>query len=97
MQSDNSFHWAGAQIGRLLRIIVDGLSGFFGHIFVAIDAFYTGLSGELGISGSLFSLLILVIGVLLLVSGLRALTRRHLVSALIQAFFGVLLLSWMIH
>jgi len=97
MQPDNLFHWAGEQIGRIIRIVVDAFAWFFGHIFGAIDSFYTGLTGELGISGSLTSLLILIVGLLLLLSGVRALTRRRIVSAIILAALGVLLLSWQIH
>lgn len=97
MQSDNLFHWAGEQIGRLLRLIVDGLSWFFGHIFGALDAFYTGLTGELGISSSLFSIVMLIIGLLLLLSALRALVHRHLLSALLMGVLGAVLLSWLIH
>lgn len=97
MQPDHLFHWAGEQIGRLIRILVDALGWFFGHIFGAIDSFYTGLTGELGISGSLTSLLILVVGVLIVLSGLRSLLKRRLIRGAVMTLLGVLLLSWLIH
>lgn len=97
MQPDNLFHWAGEQIGRLIRVLVDGIGWFFSHIFGAIDSFYRGLTGELGINGSLTSLLILLVGGLLLWSGLRALLRRRWIAAVFMTLLGALLLSWLIH
>lgn len=97
MQPDQLFHWAGEQIGRLIRVVVDALGWLFDHIFGAIDSFYTGLTTELGISGSLTSLLILAVGVLMVLSGLRSLTKRRLIRAGVMILLGVLLLSWLIH
>ncbi|RJS91481.1 hypothetical protein D3260_15125 [Salinisphaera sp. Q1T1-3] len=97
MSPNGLFHWVGEQIGRLIRAIVDGLAWFFGHIFGAIDSFYGGLADELGIGRSMTALIILVIGLVLLLSGLRHAMRRRLVSGLLIGGLGVLLLGWLIH
>lgn len=96
VQTDNLFHWAGEQIGRLIRAVVGVLGWLFGHLYGAIDAFVDGLTGALGISSSILSLLLLVIGLALLLAGVQALFRRRVVAAVIWGLLGVLLLSWLI-
>lgn len=97
VQDNNFFHWAGEQIGQLIRAVVGVLGWLFGHLYGAIDAFINGLTGALGISSSIFSLLMLVIGLALLFAGLQALIRRRLIAAVIWTLFGLVLLSWLIY
>lgn len=97
MAASDSFQWAGEQLGRVLRSLVDALAWFFGHILSALGGFYDGLAIELGIGHSTVGLIGLVIGLLLLISGLRRLLRARLISAFILGGLGVLLLSGLIH
>lgn len=96
MNSNNPFHWLGEQIGRLLRLIVDGLAWLLANIGGAFSSFYHGLGEALGISPTLLSLIVLLIGLALLVSGLRALFRGRLFAAAIAGIPGIVILSWLI-
>ena len=96
MNSDNPFHWLGEQIGRLLRLIVDGLAWGLTQIGSVFSSFYRGLGEALGISPTLTSLIVLLIGLALLVSGLRALFTGRLVKAALIGIQGVAILSWLI-
>ena len=97
MGNDNPFQWLGEQIGRILRLVVEGLAWTLTHLGTAIDSFYRGLGDALGINPTLISLIILLIGVALLLSGLRSLFAGRLLSAAVAGIPGVLILSWLIH
>lgn len=97
MPSDNFFHWIGDKIGDGIRAVVDGLTWLFSHLYGAIDSFIQGLTSSLGISASIFSIAILVIGLTLLYTTLRALLRGALVAAGIWTLIAVIILSWLIH
>lgn len=96
MSNDNPFHWLGEQIGRLLRLVVDGLAWGLSHIGSVFSSFYHGLSEALGISPGLTSLVVLIIGLALLISGLRSLITGHLFAAAIAGIPGIAILSWLI-
>ncbi|MGB7758166.1 MAG: hypothetical protein WBL23_19100 [Salinisphaera sp.] len=96
MGNDNPFQWLGEQIGRILRLIVEGLAWVLTHIGTAVNSFYRGLGDALGINPTLISLVILLIGVALLLSGLRSLFARRFVSAAVAGIPGILILSWLI-
>ncbi|MBE0488191.1 MAG: hypothetical protein IBX53_03855 [Halomonas sp.] len=91
------FTWIGSTLGEVIRFIVDLLTGFFANIGNAGRGFLDGLSGALGISPSLISLVVLVIGLWLLWKGFRALMRRAIVATLIWLLLGVMVLSWLIY
>ncbi len=97
MQIEEFFHWLGEKLGDGIRLIVEGLGWLFGGLFDAIDGFIDGLTTSLGIDASWFSLGVLLIGLLLLVAGLRALVRRAVVAGLIWMALGLLVLSWLIY
>jgi hypothetical protein len=97
MDSDNLFHWIGEQLGAAIRFIVDSLGWLFSNFYGAIDSFVRGLTGALGINASIFSLLILLIGLAMLVAAGRALVRRRVVPTVLWTVLGVILLSWLIH
>lgn len=96
MSSDTPFHWLGEQIGWLLRQIVAGLAWALTHLGHIFSSFYHGLSQALGISPTLTSLIVLLIGLALLSSGLRSLFTGRLFSAAIAGIPGVAILSWLI-
>ncbi|WFF42520.1 hypothetical protein EVC62_13990 [Salinicola endophyticus] len=93
---DGFFHWLGDAIGRVIRSVVGLLDSLFGGLWRAMDGFVDGLTQALGISDSVFSLGVLVIGVLLLISGVRALLRGGVVGGVIGLLLGLLVLGWLI-
>ena len=96
MDSANEFfQWIGNQLGRVLAAVVGVLKWVFANLYGWIDSFFNGLTRALGISPSIFSVLVTILGLMLLYAGLRALLRAHIFSALIWAFLGVLVLSWL--
>ncbi|GAB3672477.1 hypothetical protein [Salinisphaera aquimarina] len=97
MDSNNFFHWIGEKLGAAIRFIVNILHWLFTHLYGAIDSFFHGLTSALGISTSLLSIALLVIGLALLYAALRALMRRAWVGGVVWAVLGLILLSWLIH
>ncbi len=95
MANESLFHWAGEQLGQLIRTVVDSLAWVLTHLSEAVGGFYTGLRDTLGIGDSTASLVILIIGLLVLVAGLRRLLAVRLISGLIFTVLGVALLSWL--
>jgi phage-related protein len=93
---DGFFNWLGEAIGNVIRAVINGLHGIFGNLWEAIDGFVDGLTGSLGISDSLFSIAVLVIGVLLLINGIRSLIRGGIVGGIVWLLLGLLILSWLI-
>ncbi|SPJ33336.1 hypothetical protein [Kushneria phyllosphaerae] len=96
MQSEGFFSWVGETLGNIIRAIVEFLASIFANLFGAMDGFIDGLTSSLGISSSMFSLAILVIGLLLLINGVRALLRGGIIGGLIWLVLGLLVLSWLI-
>ncbi|WP_319022829.1 hypothetical protein [Salinicola avicenniae] len=94
---DGFFNWLGSAIGNVIRTLVEGLDALFGNLWGAVDGFVDGLTGSLGISDSLFSIAVLVVGVLLLVSGIRALLRGGVIGGIVWLLLGLLVLGWLIH
>lgn len=90
------FNWLGEAIGNVIRTIVDLLHNLFGGLWDSMDGFVDGLTGALGINDSIFSIAVLVIGVLLLISGVRSLIRGGVIGGLVWLFLGLLVLSWLI-
>ncbi|QTF91701.1 hypothetical protein [Halomonas sp. BM-2019] len=91
------FTWAGRTLGEIIRFVVGLLTGFFANLGDSARGFLEGLAGSLGISPSLVSLGVLVIGLWLLWKGFRALMRRALFATLIWWLLGVTVLSWLIY
>ncbi|PMR73860.1 hypothetical protein [Billgrantia endophytica] len=91
------FTWLGSTLGDIIRFVVDLLIHFFRNLGDAAQGFLHGLSASLGISPSLISLVVLILGLWLLYLGLRALLRRSLIATVIWAVLGVTVLSWLIN
>ncbi|RKQ97190.1 hypothetical protein C7446_2612 [Kushneria sinocarnis] len=96
MSTDGFFNWIGETLGAAIRAIVEALSGVFGDIFAAFDSFLQGLTTSLGISPSIFSIVVLIIGLLLLFNGIRAFMRRSIVGGVVLTLLGLIVLSWLI-
>jgi len=93
---DGFFNWLGEAIGNVIRAVVSGLHSIFGNLWQAADGFVEGLTGSLGISDSIFSIAVLIIGVLLLFSGIRSLIRGGIIGGIVWLLLGLLILSWLI-
>ncbi|QOR39602.1 hypothetical protein HNO52_14570 [Billgrantia diversa] len=91
------FTWLGRTLGEIIRFVVDLLVNFFQNLGASARGFFDGLATSLGISPSLVSLAVLLLGLWLLYLALRALLRRRLFATLIWALLGVTVLSWLIY
>lgn len=96
MQAGNFFEWLGEAVGAALRYLVEGLGGLFGSVARAGAQFLDGLSRTLGMNPTLLGVLALVLGLALLVAGVRALRRRSFVGGAIYLLLGLWVLSWLI-
>ncbi|MGC3873605.1 hypothetical protein ACPF7Z_10080 [Halomonas sp. GXIMD04776] len=95
MQTDGFFNWLGERIGEAIRALVDLFSDFFAGIGIAIYEFIEGLSGSLGVNTSLLNMVVLVIGLLLLIKGIRSFIGRSIIGGVIWTLMGLLILSWL--
>ncbi|WP_330114809.1 hypothetical protein SA496_28255 [Pseudomonas sp. JS3066] len=96
MRTEGFFEWLGRIIGTAIRFIVDLLSSVLGSIGQAIDDFLNGLARAIGMDVSFFSLILLLVGLLLLYSGVRAFIRKSIIGGLVLTFLGLLVMSWLI-
>ncbi|UYG08557.1 hypothetical protein [Halomonas sp. M4R1S46] len=93
----DAFDFIGQAFGQFIRYLVDALLGFFDGLDDAVSGFIQGTSDTLGIAPTLLSLLVLAFGLWLLWKALRAIMRQAIIVALIWAFLGATVLSWLIH
>lgn len=96
MVANGFFTWLGESLGEAIRFVIDLLSGLFTGIGAAMYDFIEGLTGSLGMAPSLFGLIVLIVGLLLLYKGIRAFLRHAIVGGLIWTLLGLLVLSWLI-
>ena len=98
MQTDDGFFASlGGMLGEALRSVVAGLKWLLGGIGGALGDFYSGLSGAMGMSPSVFNLVVLAIGLMLLWAAVKALLRRSLLGVLFWGFLAVLVLGGLIN
>ena len=97
MQVESFFEWLGQALGSVIRFIIDGLSSFFHSLTHAGGNFIDGFARSLGMSPSFFSILILILGLMLLYSAVRAFMRASIIFGIIWLVLGLWLLSWIIH
>ena len=90
------FESLGEAVGSVIRFIVEGLSGFLDVFGSAISSFITGMSKALGVTPSLLSIVVLVVGLWLLYVAVRAFIRRSIIAGLIWLVLGLWLLSGLI-
>lgn len=93
---EDVFNWIGTQLGAAIRFIVEGLGGFFANFDNALKGFFNGLTGELGMSTSLLSLIGLLLGLYLLFKGITTLMRGSIIGGLLLTFIGLTFLGWLI-
>ncbi|TBU97173.1 hypothetical protein [Phytopseudomonas dryadis] len=97
MYVEGFFESLGEAFGSFIRFIVDALSGFFNLLGGAVASFIDGMSGALGVTPSLLSIAVLLIGLILLYSAVRSFLRGSVIGGLIWLFLGLWLLSGLIH
>lgn len=96
MGDNGFFNWLGDSLGNAIRFVVDLLSSVFAGFGGAVHDFIEGLTGSLGMSPSIFGLIVLLIGLLLLYKGIRTFMNRAIVGGLIWTLLGLVVLSWLI-
>lgn len=90
------FESLGEAVGSVIRFIVEGLGDFLGFFGTAISSFITGMSKALGVTPSLLSIVVLVVGLWLLYLAVRAFIRRSIITGVIWLVLGLWLLSGLI-
>jgi ABC-type proline/glycine betaine transport system permease subunit len=90
------FESLGEAVGSVIRFIVEGLSGFLGFFGSAISSFIAGMSKALGVTPSLLSIVVLVVGLWLLYVAVRAFIRRAIIAGVVWLALGLWLLSGLI-
>ena len=96
MHVEGFFEWLGQALGAVIRFVVDALSGLFNLLANAGGNFIDGLARTLGMDTSLVSILMLVIGLLLLYSAVRAFMRASIIMGIIWLMLGLWVLSWVV-
>ena len=89
MHVEGFFEWLGQALGAVIRFVVDALSGLFNLLANAGGNFIDGLARTLGMDTSLVSILMLVIGLLLLYSAVRAFMRASIIMGIIWRMLGL--------
>lgn len=93
MQSGNFFEWLGSVLGGIIRGIVHALTFVVGGLGHAVGNFTDGFAHALGIHASAMNMILVVIGLLFLVAGIRALLQRSIIAAIIWLVLAALLLG----
>ncbi|CAM4029032.1 MFS transporter [Bordetella tumbae] len=97
MQTETSFFGSvGAVLGEVIRAIVSGIRYVFSGLGSAIGDFFSGLAGALGMSSSIFHFALLLLGLVLLWSAVKAFMGRSIVAGLFWLLLAMLLLSGLI-
>ncbi|MBU1329795.1 MAG: hypothetical protein KJ884_03075 [Gammaproteobacteria bacterium] len=96
MYVEGFFESLGQAFGAFIRFIVEALSGFFGILGNAIGGFIDGMSSALGVTPSLLTIAVVVIGIMLLYTALRSFLRGSIISGIIWLLLGLWLLSALI-
>ncbi|SDG22425.1 hypothetical protein [Phytopseudomonas seleniipraecipitans] len=97
MRVEGFFESLGEAFGSFIRFIVDALSGVISMLGGAVASFIDGMSGALGVTPSLLSIAVLLLGLTLLYSAVRSFMRGSIIGGLIWLFLGLWLLSGLIH
>ncbi|OPA95286.1 hypothetical protein BFW87_14685 [Pseudomonas fluorescens] len=96
MQTD-FFGWLGHALGFIIHNVVEFFSGLFNMLSNAGGDFLAGMSRALGMDTSIISIVILIIGLMLLYSAVRAFMRASIIMGIIWLMLGLWLLSWVVH
>lgn len=96
MHVEGFFGWLGNALGLLIHFVVETFSGLFNLLANAGGDFIDGLARTLGMDTSLISILMLIVGLLLLYSAVRAFMRASIIMGIIWLMLGLWVLSWVV-
>ena len=91
--ASNPFEWLGEVLGSMVRIVIDSLTWIFDLLSTASAAFINGFARTLGVDSSWLSIGAVIIGLLLLYTGVQSLMRKRFISGVIWILLGLWLLS----
>ena len=89
----NPFEWLGEVLGTIVRVIIDSLTWLFDMLSGASAAFVNGFARTLGVDSGWLSIAAVIVGLLLLYAGARAIARRHFIAGVVWLLLGLWLLS----
>lgn len=95
MNIEDWFNWIGTKIGEAIRFVVDLLTLMFANLDDSLSNFIYGVTDAMGINASLFTVIVLIIGLACLYRGIRALLRRGFIAGLLWLFGALLILGWL--
>ncbi|MFD4840968.1 hypothetical protein ACFWP0_25940 [Achromobacter sp. NPDC058515] len=97
MQSQDGFFASlGGMLGEGLRAIVAGIKWLLGGLGSALGDFYSGLAGAMGMSPSIFNLVLLALGLMFLWAAVKALLRRSVIGFLFWLLMTLLVLGGLV-
>ncbi|MNX91643.1 hypothetical protein [Achromobacter deleyi] len=97
MQSQDGFFASlGGMLGEGLRAIVAGIKWLLGGLGGALADFYSGLAGAMGMSPSIFNLILLALGLMFLWAAVKALLRRSIIGVLFWLLMTLLVLGGLV-
>ncbi|HBX57762.1 hypothetical protein [Pseudomonas sp. UBA2684] len=96
MSVEGFFESLGQAFGAFIRFIVEALDGFFGLLGNAIGSFIDGMASALGVTPSLLTIAVVIVGLMLLYAALRAFLRGSIIGGIIWLLLGLWLLSALI-
>lgn len=93
---DGFFETLGEAVGTFIRFIVENLGALFSAMGGIIGSFINGLSNALGVTPSLLTIAVMLLGLWLLYLGVRAFSRKSFIGGIIWFLLGLWLLSGLI-
>jgi hypothetical protein len=96
LQAQSFFEWLGAALGSLIGFVIHAVRSVVDGLRDAVDDFLNGMARAIGMNASIFSFVLLVIGLLLLYAAVRAFIARSIVGGVIWALLGLMVLSWVV-
>ncbi|WP_025733780.1 hypothetical protein [Carnimonas nigrificans] len=91
------FAQIGAAIGAVLRTLIELFQALFSSVGDSFKGFAGGLGDELGVGHSIFSIVIAIIGIALVIKGIRQLIGKAFIGGIIWLLIGVSLLGFVTH
>lgn len=96
IETQSVFEWLGETLGAVIGFIIRAIRGVVDGIRGAVDDFLGGMARAIGMNASVFSFVLLIIGLLLLYTAVRAFIRKAIVAGIVWGLLGLLVLSWVV-
>ncbi|MFO7703911.1 MAG: hypothetical protein R6V43_02085 [Halopseudomonas sp.] len=94
--NSNPFEWLGEALGTVIRWLVDSLGWIFEVLSGASSAFVNGFARTLGVDSNVFTIVFVVLGLILIYTGIRAFLSKRIIGGVIWCLLGLWLLSALI-